>query len=335
MPGKRVLLTGATGLLGEYIAETLLSAGYQVTALCRPGSEARLPAYLRSKLSIATGDISELNTLDAAISRADYVVHAAALVSFIPADRKALYAVNLEGTANVVNVCLKYAEPEGALKKLVHISSIAALGRTKGKNIINEESKWEASADNSIYAKTKYLAELEVWRGFHEGLDIGILNPGMILGPGDINGGSSALFGYAWKERSFVTEGIANYCDVRDVARAVLLQLQNPESGKRYVVNAGHTPYKSLFGEMARRFGKKPPLRVVGSTLAAIAWRMEFIRSVLTGMKPFITRETAQSSLNTFIYEGTLIEKELGLKYHTLAETLDWACAEIMSKMKS
>ena len=140
----KVLITGATGLVGSATAKKFLSEKHEVFALARPDSDRSLLADIAAKITWVEGDILDLSALEKAMENMDMVVHTAAVVSFIPKERKAMYKVNVEGTANVVNVCLKLG-----IGKLCHVSSIAAIGRPDtrkvipGKDVVLDEShRW-------------------------------------------------------------------------------------------------------------------------------------------------------------------------------------------------
>jgi nucleoside-diphosphate-sugar epimerase len=235
-----------------------------------------------------------------------------------------MYKVNVEGTANVVNVCMAMG-----IKKLAFISSIAALGRPDVQHIdsqktiyINEEQKWEDSPINSHYAKSKYQAELEVWRGVAEGLPAVIVNPSVILGEGDWTRSSTQLFKYVYDKNKFYTEGFVNYIDVLDVAAITVQLLLSDIKNERYVLNAGTTTYKDLFEQIAKGFNQKPPSIRISPFMSQIIWRVEAVRSFFTGKSPLITRETAKSAATRFGYDSHKIQQALNFSFIPLSETI-------------
>lgn len=321
----KVLITGATGLVGSAVARKFLSESHEVFALARPGADKRLLTDAHPKLTWVEGDILDLLLLEKAIEQVDYVVHTAAVVSFVPRDRKMMYKVNAEGTANVVNVCLKYKT-----QKLVHISSIAAIGRPDKRKqaaggeavVLNEEQRWEDSPENSEYAKTKHMAELEVWRGIAEGLNAVIVNPTLILGEGDWEKSSTQIFRYVYREKPFYTEGIANVVDVKDVAEIVYRLAGAAITGERFLLNAGSISYHNLFNMIADKMNRKRPSFKVGPGLAGVIWRIEAVRTWLLGTKPLITRETAQSAARKITYDNTKVRKALDFQFVSIEETV-------------
>ncbi|RZM11521.1 MAG: SDR family NAD(P)-dependent oxidoreductase, partial [Pedobacter sp.] len=207
-----ILVTGGTGFLGSYIIKELIEKGYQVRALRRSSHlPSYIPAAIFDKVDWVEGDILDVVSLDEAMDGIDTVIHSAAIVSFSKKERSKMYQVNVNGTANVVNLAL-----ENNIKKLVHISSVAAIGRTADGQQVDETKKWEESKVNTHYARSKYKAEMEVWRGMGEGLEAVVLNPATIIGYGDWHSGSSAIFKNVYHEFPWYTGGLNGFVDVED-----------------------------------------------------------------------------------------------------------------------
>ncbi len=323
-----ILITGATGLVGSATARRFLADGHAVAALHRPDSDRSLLRDVEAQIRWIEGDILDVSILERALEGIDCVVHAAAVVSFVPRDEDAMYKVNVEGTANVVNACLK-----ASTVKLCHVSSVAALGRPKAREVetnapivIDEAQRWEDSPNNSAYAKTKYLAEVEVWRGIAESLRAVIVNPSLILGEGDWQKSSTQLFRYVHDGKPFYTEGTVNYVDVRDIAEAIYGLVLADLHNERYILSAGTATYQQLFAAIAAGFGKKPPHIEVGSSLASVIWRVEAVRSWLTGSRPLITRDTARSATHHYVYDNARIKYTLGLEFQPLADSVARIC---------
>lgn len=322
-----ILITGCNGLVGQAVARLLLTQNHAIRAIKRPGSDLRLLRDIEDQIEWIEGDVLDVLVLEKALLGVEYVVHAAALVSFAPKQRAEMYQVNVEGTANVVNACLR-----AGVKKMAFISSIAALGRpvptgnSTAAVSINEGQKWEESPLNSHYAKSKYLAELEVWRGVAEGLPVVVVNPSVILGEGDWKRSSTQLFKYVYDQKPFYTEGFINYVDIQDVARAVVALLLSDIKNERFVLNAGHTPYRELFAKMAAAFGKKAPHWRVSPNLIPLIWRIEALRSWLTGNAPLITRETAKTARSRVVFDASKIKKELHFEFNSLDKTVTRVC---------
>jgi dihydroflavonol-4-reductase len=324
-----VLITGATGFIGSHIARLYLNKGHAVSVLHRAESGYGMLADVADQITWQVGDILDIPSLEAAIGRLQAegpfdVIHAAAIVSFVPKDRDWMEKVNVEGTANVVNVCL-----QSGVRKLGYVSSVASLGKPVAKGekngvpiAITEELKWEESPMNSNYAKTKYRAELEVWRGVAEGLNAVMVNPTVVLGAGDWTRSSLQLIKYVYDERPFYTDGLVGYVDVLDVADSLYQLMQSDITAERYILNGGTIPYRSLLEQIADALGKRSPSVRVPPLLTRILWPIEALRSWLTGKAPLITRETARSASSQYWPDGQRIGQATGFQYRPLSETL-------------
>ncbi|MBL0267519.1 MAG: SDR family NAD(P)-dependent oxidoreductase [Chitinophagaceae bacterium] len=322
-PPGRVLVTGGTGFLGAYIIKELISKGYSVRAIRRKAS---LPSFIDpailQKAEWVEGDVLDVISLEDALQGIDMVIHSAAVVSFLKNERKQMYQVNVDGTANVVNMAL-----EQNIRKLVHISSVAALGRTSSGGHVDEEKKWEDSRINTHYARSKFKAELEVWRGIGEGMEAVILNPSTILGYGDWNSSSCAIFKNIYKGFPWYTPGINGFVDVEDVARAAVLMMESDISGQRFIVNGENWPFKQLQETIADGFGKKRPSKKASPFLLGLAWRMEKFKSLFSGKKPLLTKESAKVACSQTFFENQKILDALpGFSFTPLLNTIQKAC---------
>ncbi len=292
-----ILVTGGTGLIGAHLLHHLHKQGIQAKAIYRN----KIPATVQDKAMWVQADILDVDGLAMAMDGITHVYHAAGLVSFAKADRQLLHKVNVEGTANIVNAAL-YA----GVQKMVHVSSVAALGRIRNNQVINESMQWTPATSNSEYAKTKYLGELEVWRGLAEGLQVAIVNPTIVLGEyGDWSAGSMKIFQSIYNGFPYYTLGETGFVDACDVAEVMVRLMQSDINGERFIVSAENLPYRDLFFMIADALGVKRPHRAVTPTLAAIAWRIEKLKSLFTGEKPLVTKETAATGLATAKFSNT------------------------------
>ncbi|MEO6135385.1 MAG: NAD-dependent epimerase/dehydratase family protein [Ginsengibacter sp.] len=284
---RNIVVTGASGLVGEELLKQLLAEGYHVKALFNVTPV----SIIHPNLSMIQCDILDVVKLEESLEGATHVFHCAAIVSFDPAEKYRLLKINVEGTANVVNACIICG-----VQKLVHVSSVAALGRIRKDQTITEQMNWSEETSNSIYGKSKYLGELEVWRGIGEGLQAAIVNPTVILGGNNWETGSAVIFKTAYNEFKWFTEGVSGFVDVKDVAKSMILLMNSDISGQRFIINGENLPYQYIFSEIAAEFGKKPPYKKVTPFLAEFVWRMEAIKSMITGKKHLLTKETARTA---------------------------------------
>jgi len=319
-----ILVTGGTGFLGAYILKELVQRGIAVKAIKR--KTAKIPAFIApeilNKVEWVTGDILDITSLEEALEGIDTVIHSAAIVSFSKKERRNMYQVNVEGTANVVNMAL-----QAGVRRLIHISSVAALGRKKESSTVDETAKWEDNKNNTHYAISKFRAELEVWRGFAEGLEGVVLNPATILGYGNWNEGSCAIFKNVYKEFGWYTNGINGFADVEDVAKAVVLLAGSAITEERFVVCNDNWRFRKLLNTMADAFGKKQPGRQASPLISGIAWRLERLKSFFTGGRPLITKESAKVANSETLFDGSKLVRTLpGFEYRPLEETIQNAC---------
>nr|WP_210486652.1 NAD-dependent epimerase/dehydratase family protein [Rufibacter aurantiacus] len=317
---KHVLVTGGSGLLGHFLLQRLLKEGCAVTAIIRKtASEIKHP-----HLKWVEGDILDPLFLRSLVQQVEEVYHCAGFVSYAPQDAGLLQQINVDGTANIVDACL--ANPG---VRLCHVSSIAAINRKKGEKLIHEDMKWDPAVERSVYAFTKHFAEMEVWRGISEGLQAVIVNPSVILGPGDLSRSSTQLFKYISDERAFYTQGYANFVDVRDVVECMWRLMNGNHWGERFIINGHQASYHDFFQAVASLMGKKAPSVKVPSWVAEIVWRVESVRGKLTGTKPLITKETARMAKEEHFYSNSKIKAATGITFRPLQDTLRWSCEEL------
>jgi dihydroflavonol-4-reductase len=321
-----ILITGATGLVGSYLLRYLLAKGYEnITILKREKSDNTLIISILDKIKCLEGDVLYIDTLEDALEGIEYVFHCAAMVSYDSRDRYTMMQNNVEGTANVVNLCL-----EKGIKKLLHVSSIAAIGKDKNQPISTEKSRWNSDSELTQYAISKYLSEQEVWRGAAEGLSVAIVNPPIILGSGHWNRSSTALFKQVWDGLKFYPIGATSFVDVRDVARFMTLLMESDVENERFIVSGGNLSFQSLFSMMAKNMAKSIPSIKVTPFLRALAWRIEAIRSFFTGKSALITKETAFISAQTYQFDATKSVNFFSFEYTALEKTI----AEISRQLK-
>ena len=324
----RVLVTGGTGFLGAYIVQELTARGWQVRALRRGSAQpAFIPPAVWEKVEWVSGDVLDVVGLAETMEDVDAVVHSAAKLSFSRGDRHEMYHTNIEGTANLVNTAL-----EQNIRRFVHVSSVAALGRTGNGETVDEKKSWGETKWNTQYATSKFHGEMEVWRGMGEGLPGVIVNPSTILGFGDWDHSSCTLFRSAWQEFPWYTEGVNGFVDVKDVARAVVALLESDVAGERYILNGDNWSFRRLFETMAAGFGKRPPSREATPFLAGIAWRRERLRSLFSGKPSILTRESARVAQSLTYFDNSKILAQLpGFQFTPLEKTIKLACEEYLS----
>jgi nucleoside-diphosphate-sugar epimerase len=326
-----ILVTGGTGLLGSHLLFDIVRSGKEVRAIHRQGSDLtrvrRVFSYydqdaaaLFRKISWVKADLLDMGSMEDALSGISEVYHAGAVVSFHAGDRARIHQVNVEGTANLVNLCL-----DEGIRKFCHVSSIATLGRAENDGVCTEETWWVPSDRNSVYSVSKYGAEREVWRGIEEGLKAVIVNPSVILGPGFWDGNSS-LFRMVYNGLPFYTRGVNGFVDVRDVVDAMTGLMASDQAGERFICSAANLPYRELFTMIASELGKRSPHIFVPSWLAEIAWRAEAARAFVTRRPPDITRELAVTASQYYQYSSAKLQHAAGFSFRDIKKTVREIC---------
>jgi len=322
-----VLVTGGTGLVGAHLLYHLLRSGETVYALKRCTSDTNRTKFvfdfykdgaeLFEKINWIVGDLLDYGSLEEAIDKVQYVYHTGALVSFNPSLKDEMLRVNEEGTANLVNICI-----EKNIKKLCYVSSIATLGNSKNGETIDEFSYWQGGRNHSAYSLSKFRAEMEVWRATKEGLDAVIVNPSVIIGPGNWNSGSAKIIQTVFKGLKFYTTGGTGFVDVRDVVRAMITLMQSDIINERFIINGANVSYQDFFNGVADALRVKRPPYKANKHLIGLAWRFEKLKYLLFGKDPLITKDSARTSLKTTRYSGSLIQKQTSFEYTPFDKTI-------------
>jgi nucleoside-diphosphate-sugar epimerase len=329
-----VFVTGGTGLLGSHLLVELSKRGKPIRALKRHTSDLTevktiFKYYLNekgnllfNKIEWVDGDINDVVNLPQIIKGCDEVYHCAGFVSFVKKDFDKLIKINKEGTANIVNSCLKLG-----ISKLSYVSSTAAIGRSEKSDIYNENNKWQTSKLNSNYAVSKYLGEMEAWRGAEEGLKVSIVNPSVIIGAGNWNTGSLTLFKSIQKGLKFYTNGINAFVDARDVAYCMVELLEQNIYNERFLTIGENIMFKDLFTLIAQALNVPAPTIKVKPWMTGLAWRIEAIKCFLTGQTPQITKETSASAMQVSKYSNQKIKRQLELEFIPIDKSIENAVA--------
>jgi len=323
-----ILVTGGTGLVGSHLIYHLLKRGRTVRALKRESSDIQKTKFvfdfyeddeveLFKKIQWIDGDLLDYESLEIALEGVTQVYHTGALVSFNPSLKDEMLNVNEEGTANLVNICI-----EKKIKRFCYISSIATLGNSKNGEVIDEMSYWQGGKDHSAYSISKFRAEMQVWRATKEGLDAIIVNPSVIIGPGDWNLGSSKIIKTIYKGLKFYTAGGTGFVDVRDVVEALIMLCDNDVVNQRFLLNGANLSYQDFFTRVALALNVKVPSIKASKKLTGLAWRFEKLKYLLLGLEPLITKDSARTSQKSTFYSGELVTKTVGFKYRSIDETV-------------
>jgi dihydroflavonol-4-reductase len=324
-----ILVTGGTGLVGAHLLLHLIENGEaKVRAIYRKSdkiikTKLLFELYKKSNLfdniEWIEANILDIPSLEIAFQNIDHVYHCAAYISFNPDDENQLRKVNIEGTANIVNFCI-----DKNVKKLCHVSSIAALGDlNQNQTIITEDTEWNPEVLHSDYGISKYGAEMEVWRGHQEGLQVVIVNPGVIFGPGFWNQGSGTFFTSIKKGFPFYTNGTTGYVAVTDVVKIMQLLMQSPSNGERFVLLSENLSYKEIIYKIAEKIKAKKPTIEAQPWMLSLAWKIDWLLSkvILTNRK--ISKQGVQSLLNKDEISNEKIKNYLNFEFVEIDAYLD------------
>ncbi|MFV8465508.1 NAD-dependent epimerase/dehydratase family protein [Flavobacterium sp. LB1P62] len=319
-----ILVTGGTGLVGAHLLLHLIESGSiggeKVRAIYRDAKSIEKTKNLFSlyrKLDLfdtiewIQADIIDIPALEKAFEGIDSVYHCAAMISFDPKDEDLIRKINIEGTANIVNFCIA-----NTIKKLCFISSTAALGDLAShEKVVTEETEWNPEKSHNDYAISKYGAEMEIWRGQQEGLQVIILNPGVIIGPGFWEQGSGQLFAKVKKGLSFYTLGSTGFVAVPDVVRIATQLMESEIYNERFTLIAKNIVFRDILNSIADSLLTKRPTIHAKPLFMKICCKMDWIASAIFMQKRRLTSATAKASYSKNEYSNEKIKNALNTEF--------------------
>ncbi len=322
-----ILVTGGTGLVGSHLLYHLCLQNIAVRAIYREKSSLekvkKVFGYytddenLFSKIEWCQGDITDVPSMIPTFSDVKQVYHCAAFISFSPKDYRKMRKVNIHGTAIIVNLCI-----DAKIEKLCFVSSIAAVGDSLKRKIVTEENEWNKELDNSGYSITKFGAEMEVWRASQEGVDVIIVNPGVILGSGFWNSGSGKLFSQVYNGLRFYTEGITGFVSVQDVVKPMILLMNSTIKNERFILISENKSFKEIFFLIADAFGKKRPSIKIKPWQTNLFWRLAWFFSKITEKEPLLSKNSARSAHAVSKYSSEKIQKKINYEFEDIAKSI-------------
>ena len=325
-----ILVTGATGFVGSHLVYHLVTNGCNLKLLIRNTKhlselercfiyyDDNYNKYI-SQIQIIEGDLFDTDILGLAMKDVKYVFHCAGLVSFNKSDKQNLIEINKHGTANVVNAAL-----QSNIKKLIYISSIAALGEINDE-LINETNQKFDSHSSNVYGISKYLGELEVRRGIEEGLNAIIINPSVIIGPGNISKGTPAIFKLLNNGFPFYSYGITGYIDVRDVVKIMLKLAVNNINNEQFILNNINISNKEFFTTITNQLNKKPPKYKLNKRVTIFIASIINVLLKLMFFKSSINASIAKSLFSVNKYDNTKIKNSLNYNFIDFSDTIKFA----------
>ena len=323
-----ILVTGGTGLVGAHLLYKLTANNKKVRAIYRSERKINHTKHVFSTytnnykplfdtIDWVKADILDIPALYEAFKDVNYVYHCAAFVSFEPDKYKVLRKINIEGTANIVNLCISHK-----VKKLCYVSSIATLGTSLNNDPITEDTIWNPEADNGIYSITKYGAEMEVWRATQEGLNAVIVNPGVILGAGIWHYGSGSLFKKAHKGLKYYTSGTIGLVNVEDVVTIMIKLLESDISNERFVLVAENWSYKTFLQTLAKSVSKEPPKKLASHKLLKLGWQLDWLKRKISGKRRRLTKHIAASLTSETYYSSDKVKNRLNYTFEDIDKSI-------------
>lgn len=326
-----IFITGATGFLGSYIARRFHHSGYKnLKLLHRKTSSLDLIKDIKDKVTLVEGDILDHPNLLLQTQGQELVIHAAAMVSLSGKDEQKMHRINIDGTKNIVNCCL-----ENKVKRLLHVSSVAALGKGVQEEIIDESRDWIVDKYNSSYAISKYESEMEVWRGQEEGLEVSIINPGVVIGAGKWSDSSLMMMSTISKGVSFYPLGSNGMVDVRDVAEMCEKMISKNIIAKRIIAVSDQVNLKQLTTTIARATNSKEPHIAVKPSYIPLIWRLFKVKKWITGRDSGITRAMLMNTSKNWTYDNTLSREILDFEYRDINTSIVEMCNAFLNSQKA
>ena len=323
---ENVFVSGSTGLLGSHLLAELLKRECSIQAMYRSPKSIEevkeiIDHYALSsqwdRIKWVKADVLDVDRLQELMEGVDQVYHCAALVSFDPSDAARLQKINVEGTQNMLNAAMIKK-----VKSFLHVSSTAAIGKGNPKDICTEENEWDNSDEISDYSKSKFSSEREVWRAQEEGLETIIVNPCVIIGPGDPEKSSGTLFSTMSSGLKFYTEGGNAFVDARDVAD-IMVQLMNSNiRNERFLCIGENLKFREVFNMIADEMGVRRPYIKANAFMTGLVWRLMKIMSILTAKAPKITSESAASSHRTVLFSNDKVKDYLQYNFINIEDAI-------------
>lgn len=308
--GDRVVVTGASGFIGSAVTRALLGRGVKVLALLEPGANtSNLTGLDVERRNV---DITNPSDLSGAFDGARFCFHLAAKFGFWPADPTSFYAVNVQGSRNVVN-----AATSAGVERIVYTSTVATLGlwKTKSGTPSNEDDVADLSHLYGNYKQTKYVAEHEVLRLAAQGSPVVLVLPTMPHGPFDFRptpSGKVVLDYLNGRMPGFVDTAM-NVTHVDDLASGHLLALEKGVQGRSYICGGDNISMATLLEILSTVTGLPSAQRQFPSVFPMIAGRVsQFIEGQLLGREPRVPLEAAQMATTTMTFDDARARTELG-----------------------
>lgn len=282
--------------------------------------------FLFNSIEWVEADINDIPALEKAFANVKFVYHCAALISFDPSDERKLRKANIEGTANIVNLCIFHK-----IEKLCYVSSVAALGSSGKDSKIDEFAKWNPEYDHNDYAISKYGAEIEVWRGTQEGVATIIVNPGIIIGPGFWDSGSGKIFRRIDKGLKYHFPKVSGFVGVNDVVRSMISLMNSSIKNEKFILVSENLSFEHVLKKTAQYLNKPEPKKQLQKWMIGFGWFFQKIGSWF-GLKREITRASISGLYEETHYQNSKIRQELGFEFTPIDQVLKKTAEKFLKK---
>lgn len=324
-----ILVTGGTGLVGSHLLYHIVKKNNNVRAIYRAKERIKLVKNIFSyypdgvslfdKINWLQADITDVCSLEKAFEDVSFVYHAAAKISFDEKDYFAMRKINIEGTANIVNLCI-----DKNVKKLCFVSSIATIGNASKKRAkITESCEWNPEDKQSNYSITKYGAEMEVWRASQEGVPVVVVNPAVIIGTGFWSENTGKLFTQIDKGFNYYTKGVTGFVGVNDVVKAMVLLMESSIENDRFILVSENKSFKEILDFIAESLQKKKPNFYASKLITNTLYRIDNFISKITGKKIALTKDAVKSLHNKHYYSSEKIKKTFDFEFTPMQKVIE------------
>lgn len=317
-----IVVTGATGHIGNVLVRKLVSRSKRVRAVIPPFEDASCLDGL--KVEIVEGDIRQIDSLIQAFKGSDVVYHLAGIISILSGKSELLYQVNVEGTRNVVEACLKTK-----VRRLVYTSSIHAVKEPPHGIVIDETFPFDPDNVLGDYAKSKAQATLEVLRGVEQGLDAAIVCPTGVIGPYDykISEMGQLIMDFIQRKLKAYVDGAYDFADVRDVATGLILACEKGKTGESYILSGEQITVRDLLLMLQEITEVKAPSFKIPAWLARTVGKIAPLYYHLTNTKPLFTTYSIDVLASNSQISSAKARRELGYSTRPVKESVTDAVA--------
>lgn len=327
-------------MVGAHLLLDLVKSGVEVRAIYRNSNsrkhvqqvfthqhEPQKAEHLYKKIQWIQADITDIPALEQAFEGVTRVFHCAAKVTFDASQYRSLRKTNIEGTANIVNLSIA-----NKIQKLCFVSSIATLDKKLEETSFSETSYWNQELPHSMYAITKYGAEMEVWRGSQEGVPVVIVNPGVIIGPGFWNSGSGSMFKRVHQGLNYYFPKVTGFVGVYDVVKAMMLLMDSSVQNEQYVLVAENASFKIVLGQVAESLNKPAPSKKLKPWMIFLAWVYQKTLGSFFSKEGQLDKRSPKSLFSESYYSNNKIKTELDFRFESMEEVIARTSAAYLRK---